>query len=50
MWADWVTTLMHSTGGGLLYSTLEVPMLLIPLVAWFGRSRSSGPEPQPLVA
>ena len=39
MWADWVTTLANSTGGGLLYSTLEVPMLLIPLVAWFGRSR-----------
>ena len=50
MWADWVTTLVNSTGGGLLYSTLEVPMLLVPLVAWFGRSRSRGPEPQPLTA
>ena len=50
MWADWVTTLLNSTGGGLLYSTLEVPMLLIPLVAWFGRARSAVPVPQPLTA
>ena len=26
--------------GGLLYSALEVPMLLLPLVAWCGRSRA----------
>jgi hypothetical protein len=50
MWSDWVTTLLNSTGGGLLYSTLEAPMLLIPLVAWFGRARSAVPEPQPLPA
>ena len=41
MWGEWVTSLMNSTGGGILYSTLEVPMLLIPLVAWLGRSRPS---------
>ena len=39
LWADWVTSLTNSTGGGILYSTLEVPMLLIPLVAWLGRAR-----------
>ena len=39
MWADWVTSLVNSTGGGILYSTLEIPMLLIPLAAWLGRSR-----------
>jgi len=50
MWADWVTTLVNSTGGGLLYSTLEVPMLLIPLVAWLGRARLADPEPQPFTA
>jgi len=38
MWADWVTSLANSTGGGILYSTLEIPMLLIPLAAWLGRS------------
>lgn len=39
MWADWVATLVNSSGGGLLYSTLEIPMLLLPLVAWAGRTR-----------
>lgn len=39
MWADWLTALANSRGGGLLYSSLEVPMLLLPLVAWLGRSR-----------
>jgi hypothetical protein len=37
MWADWVTTVVNSRGGGLLYSILEAPMLALPLVAWFGR-------------
>ena len=39
MWADWVTALRNSEGGGLLYSSLEFPMLLLPLVAWWGRTR-----------
>jgi hypothetical protein len=39
MWLDWLTALANSRGGGLLYSSLEVPMLLLPLVAWLGRSR-----------
>ncbi len=39
MWADWLTSVVNSTGGGLLYSVLEVPMLLLPLVAWAGRTR-----------
>jgi hypothetical protein len=39
LWADWLASLANSRGGGLLYSTLEVPMLLLPLVAWFGRTR-----------
>ena len=40
MWGDWVASVLNSRGGGLLYSALEVPMLLLPLVAWFGRSRA----------
>jgi hypothetical protein len=40
MWGDWITALSNSTGGGLLYSTLEIPMLLLPLAAWFGRRRA----------
>ncbi|MEO5884955.1 MAG: glycosyltransferase 87 family protein, partial [Candidatus Limnocylindrales bacterium] len=33
MWLDWVTTVVDSRGGGLLYSSLEAPMLALPLVA-----------------
>jgi hypothetical protein len=51
LWADWVTSVVNSRGGGVLYSTLEVPMLLLPLVAWLGRTRiasnSSDLERQP---
>jgi len=39
LWIDWLASLTNSRGGGLLYSALEVPMLLIPLVAWLGRTR-----------
>jgi len=39
MWADWVTALRNSEGGGVLYSSLEIPMLLLPLAAWWGRRR-----------
>jgi hypothetical protein len=39
MWADWVTARRNSEGGGLFYSSLEFPMLLLPLVAWWGRTR-----------
>jgi hypothetical protein len=40
LWSDWLTALVNSRGGGLLYSINEIPMLLIPLVAWFARSSS----------
>jgi hypothetical protein len=39
MWADWLTSVANSQGGGLLYSSLEFPMLLLPLAAWWGRTR-----------
>ncbi|HET9613262.1 MAG TPA: hypothetical protein VFP22_00500 [Candidatus Limnocylindrales bacterium] len=39
LWADWLKTLANSRGGGLLYSSLEAPMLLLPIVAWLGRRR-----------
>jgi hypothetical protein len=38
MWSDWITTVVNTRGGGLLYSALEAPMLALPLVAWLGRS------------
>jgi len=40
LWGDWLASVLNSRGGGLLYSALEVPMLLIPLVAWVARTRS----------
>ena len=39
LWADWVASVLNSRGGGLLYSALEIPMLLLPLAAWLGRTR-----------
>jgi hypothetical protein len=39
LWGAWVASVLNSRGGGLLYSALEVPMLLLPLVAWLGRTR-----------
>ena len=45
MWRDWTTTVLNATGGGLLYSALEAPMLALPLVAWAGRRREpAGPS------
>lgn len=39
LWTDWLTALTNSRGGGFLYSTLEIPFLALPLVAWLGRTR-----------
>lgn len=39
LWADWVSALTNARGGGVLYSALEIPFLLLPLVAWAGRTR-----------
>ena len=39
LWVDWVASVVNSRGGGLLYSSLEAPMLLLPLAAWVGRRR-----------
>jgi hypothetical protein len=42
LWSDWLRTLGNSRGGGLLYSSLEAPMLLLPVAAWVGRTRGGG--------
>ena len=34
MWFDWVVVLVNSTEGGLLYSLQDVPILLLPIIAW----------------
>jgi len=45
LWVDWITSVVNSQGGGVLYSSLEVPMLLLPLVAWAWRTRGGVPLP-----
>jgi hypothetical protein len=40
LWIAWAIALLNSRGGGLLYSANEVPLLLIPVIAWFARSDS----------
>ncbi|HEY7522813.1 MAG TPA: hypothetical protein VH720_04040 [Candidatus Limnocylindrales bacterium] len=37
LWVDWVTAVVNSRGGGILYSALEVPMLALPVIAWLAR-------------
>jgi len=39
MWGDWVTTVVNSRGGGVAYSIQEIPLLLLPLIAWRWRTR-----------
>ena len=33
MWIDWTIAVTNSTGGGLLYSLQDVPILLLPVIA-----------------
>jgi hypothetical protein len=47
LWVDWVASVLDSRGSGPLYSVLEAPMLLLPIVAWAGRTREVSP-PSPL--
>jgi len=42
LWVDWVASVVNSRGSGPLYSVLEAPMLLLPLVVWAGRTRQVG--------
>jgi hypothetical protein len=39
LWIDWIHALLNSQGAGLAYSSLEIPMLILPLVAWAGRTQ-----------
>jgi hypothetical protein len=42
LWDDYITAVMNARDGrsGLLYSIGDVPLMLIPLVAWAGRRRA----------
>jgi len=40
LWLDWLASVGNSRGGGILYSALEIPFLLVPLIAWLGRTKA----------
>ena len=46
MWADWARAMIDSRGTGILYSAKEIPMMLLPLVAWLGGD-AKNPAPRP---
>ena len=43
LWLDYLTVLRNGRGLDALYSIGHVPMLLIPLIAWWTRGRQSSP-------
>lgn len=53
MWFDWLRVLLNSQGtGGFLYSWQEIPMMLLPILAWFGRpgGRYGVPRTRPILS
>jgi hypothetical protein len=44
-WARYVTALRNVTGAGLLYSIADLPLVLVPIVGWLGRSRPHANAP-----
>jgi hypothetical protein len=44
MWGTWLTTVFNARDGGLLYSVQEVPLLALPLIAWFARQPAPADE------
>jgi hypothetical protein len=44
LWIDWAQSVLNAQGGGIAYSSLEIPMIALPLVARVGRSRDAPPE------
>jgi hypothetical protein len=45
LWADYTVVLANQRGDGILYSLNNSAIMLIPLVAWAGRSAPAGPRP-----
>jgi hypothetical protein len=41
MWGTWLQAVLNARDGGIFYSIQEVPLLMIPLVAWAARRRDS---------
>jgi hypothetical protein len=42
LWIDWAHSILNSQGGGLAYSSLEIPMLAFPVLVWLGRTTQVG--------
>jgi hypothetical protein len=40
-WVRYVTVLRNVTGAGLLYSVADLPLVMVPVVAWLGRPSTS---------
>jgi len=38
LWLDWIQVVLHAPGG-LTYSLLSLPLMLLPIVAWLARTR-----------
>lgn len=48
LWADYARVALNARSpNGLLYSLDEVPLMLIPVIAWLGRGRRAGSPPEP---
>ena len=47
LWLDWFSVVVHAPGG-VLYSFLGLPLVLLPAVAYAGRSRQGAPSRLPL--
>ena len=46
-WARYLTALRNVTGAGLFYSIADLPLVLVPIVVWLGRSRARPPASDP---
>ncbi len=46
MWTEWIHAVLNARGpfSGVLYSIKDVPMMLIPTIAWFASTRRSWPR------
>jgi hypothetical protein len=47
LWVDWLraAVINPTNDAGILYSLRQVPLMMIPLVAWLGRRDSADPQP-----
>ena len=48
LWEDWFRVVWNSRVGGVFHSIQQVPLLLLPLIAWLGRTRRPAEAPAAL--